>query len=504
MTPEQEQIAKLTQKVEEQAEIIDYLTKKLYGKKSEQVDANQLSLLEEDDGVFTEPEQTGQENQANQVQSAKKRKKTRQEVLSPNLPVKKTIIDVEDKQCPHGHRLIFVGEKFIREQLHFQPAKLYREEIYTHTYKCMDCEAVDGLARLIQGLVPKPVIPHSLGSASVIAEIIHQKFEQGVPLSRQLKEWQRMGAQLSETTLANWVIKSGEMMTPLYNLIREELVAQPYLQGDETPMQVLREPGKAATSKSYMWVMRSVRKSSKQAVLYAYSDTRSGAFAENLYRGFTGVLQCDGYAGYNGLDRSVIRVGCFAHVRRKFYEAASVNGKIVMSRPLKLLDEMFALEKEWKQWSPRSRRRQRQRLLLKLVRKFWSWIDQVDELPKSRLGKAITYARNQRVALNRVLNYGAIDFSNNASERNMKSFVIGRKNWLFSTSLAGAEATAIWMTLIESAKANGINPRDYVTYLLNKVPQLPDFAKKEDLEAYLPWNYQSKLESHEEFNAIAA
>lgn len=115
MTPEQEQIAKLTQKVEEQAEIIDYLTKKLYGKKSEQVDANQLSLLEEDDGVFTEPEQTGQENQANQVQSAKKRKKTRQEVLSPNLPVKKTIIDVEDKQCPHGHRLIFVGEKFIRE-----------------------------------------------------------------------------------------------------------------------------------------------------------------------------------------------------------------------------------------------------------------------------------------------------------------------------------------------------------------------------------------------------
>ena len=406
MTPEQEQIAKLTQKVEEQAEIIDYLTKKLYGKKSEQVDANQLSLLEEDDGVFTEPEQTGQENQTNQVQSAKKRKKTRQEVLSPGLPVKKTIVDVESKQCPHGHCLTFVGTKFVREQLHFQPAKLYREEIYTRTYKCDDCEDIDGLAHLIQGTTPRPIMPHSLGSASVIAEIIHQKFEQGVPLSRQLKDWQRMGAAFSETTLANWIIKSGDLMRPLYNLIRDKLVAQPYLQGDETPMQVIREPGKIATSKSYMWVMRSVRKAPEHAVLYAYGSTRSGAFAKNLYRGFAGVLQCDGYAGYNSLSEDVVRVGCFAHVRRKFYEAANVNGKVMMSRPLELLDKMFTLERKWKQWSPRARRRQRKRRLHKLMEKFWAWIDQANELPKSRLGKAITYAQNQRMALNKIIDYG--------------------------------------------------------------------------------------------------
>lgn len=489
MTPEQEQIAMLTQKVKEQAEIIDYLTRKLFGKKAEQIDPDQLSLLDEDDGVFTEPEQTGEENQTDQVQSTKKRKKTRKEVLSADLPVRKTIVDIETKQCPHGHCLVSVGTKFVRQELHFRPAQLFVEEVYAKTYKCEKCEVIDGLAKMIQAQAPKPLIPHSLGSASLITEIIHQKFEQGVPLYRQLKDWRRLGVNLTETTLSNWIIKTSELVKPLYNLIRKSLMTQDHLQGDETPIQVLREPGKKATSKSFMWVARSTQKALVQAVLYAYGDTRSGAFAQNLYRGFTGVLQCDGYAGYNYLEDSVVRVGCFAHVRRKFYDAANVNGKLKMSQPLKLLDEMFALERKWQHHSPRSRKRSRNRQLRKLLRKFWSWIDQADELPKSRLGKAIVYAQNQRVALNRILDHGELDFSNNAAERNMKSLVIGRKNWLFSTSQAGAEATAIWMTLIESAKANGNNPQDYIRYLLESMPQLPEFAKESELVAYLPWNF---------------
>jgi len=225
MTSEQEQIAMLTQKVKEQAEIIDYLTRKLFGKKAEQIDPNQLSLLDEDDGVFTEPEQTGKENQTDQVQSTKKRQKTRKEVLSPDLPVHKTIVDVETKQCPHGHCLVSVGTKFVRQELHFQPAQLFVEEVYAKTYKCEECEAIDGLAKMIQAQVPKPLIPHSLGSTSLIAEIIHQKFEQGVPLYRQLKDWQRLGVDLTETTLSNWIIKTSELVKPLYNLIRKSRMA---------------------------------------------------------------------------------------------------------------------------------------------------------------------------------------------------------------------------------------------------------------------------------------
>jgi len=493
MTSEQEQIAMLTKKVQEQAEIIDYLTQKLFGKKSEQVDPNQLSLLDEDDSVFTKPEQTGQENQiSNQVQPTKKSRKTRQASLSSDLPVKKTVVDVEHKQCPHGHRLVSVGSKFVRQELHFQPAKLYLEDIYANTYKCPNCELIDGIAHLVQASVPKALIPHSLGSASVIAEIIHQKFEQGVPLYRQLKDWQRMGLELSETTISNWVIKGSQVIEPLYNLMRRELVGHAYLQGDETPMEVLHEPGKIPTAKSYMWVARTTCHDINPLVIYAYSPTRASSFATELYHGFSGVLQCDGYAGYNNLE-GVTRLGCFAHVRRKFYDAALVKGKLVMSEPLALLNQMFALEQQWQHLSPHVRRRRRRVHLRKLLKKFWHWIDTASVLPKARLGKAIVYAQKNRVELNRILEYGAIDLSNNAAERNMKSLVIGRKNWLFSTSQAGAKATAIWMSIIESAKANGINPYEYIQYLLEMIPKLPTFANEAQLAAYLPWNYKNMI-----------
>lgn len=492
MTSEEE-IASLKQKIQEQAEIIDYLTKKLFGQKTEKIDGNQTSLFDEDDGVFTQPEQTGQENQSNQVQSTKKTKRTRQAVIGSNVPVQETVIDLPDKQCPNGHGLVSVGKKFVREELHFRPVKLYLEKIYTMTYKCPSCESIDGLAHLIQSQAPNALMPHSLASVSVIAEILHKKFELGVPLYRQLQDWKRLGVDLSETTIPNWVIKVSQIMVPLYQQLRQQLVQQPCLQGDETPIEVLREPGKAAKAESYMWVMRSVTHQANRGVYYAYNTSRASIFAKTLYAGFTGTLQCDGYSGYNILDESVTRVGCWAHVRRKFYDAGNSGKEFKMSTPLALLNKMFHNEREWQHLSPRARRRRRRSQQKKLLKRFWGWIDVVNVLPKSRLGKAVTYARNQRVTLNRIINNGAVDWSNNASERNMKTLVIGRKNWLFSTSQAGTRANAIWMTLIELAKANGIDPSVYLVYLLKNIPQLPIFANSADLEVYLPWNFKQKL-----------
>ena len=492
MTPE-EQISVLTKKVQEQAEIIDYLTKKLFGQKSEKVDPNQISLLDNDDGVFTEPEQTGQENKPAKIQTAKNTKKTRTAIIASCVPVKETVIDLTDKLCPNGHSLVSVGKKFLREEIHYKPAKLYLEKFYTTTYKCSKCELIDGLAHLIQSKAPKALIPHSLASVSLIVEIIHRKFELGVPLYRQLQDWKRQGVDLSETTIANWMIKASQIMEPLYDYLREQLVSQPYLQGDETPIEVLHEPGKPAKSKSFMWVMRSITHEAKQGVFYSYGTNRSSNFALFLYEGFHGILQCDGYSGYNILDSAVTRVGCWAHVRRKFYDAANSGKTLQMSRPLELINEMFRNEREWQHISPKARCKRRRCRQRKLLKRFWRYIDSADALPQSRLGKAITYARNQRVTLNRIVNIGSIDWSNNASERNMKSLVIGRKNWLFSTSQAGAKANAIWMTLIESAKANGINPSDYLACLLKNISQLPTFVKSKDLEAYLPWNCKPSL-----------
>ncbi|MFC6169700.1 IS66 family transposase [Lapidilactobacillus mulanensis] len=336
----------------------------------------------------------------------------------------------------------------------------------------------------MQAQTPAALIPHSLTSASLVAEIIHKKFLLATPLYRQLADWQRLGIVLSEATISNWIIKTSQLVEPIYNLLQQRLNSQRYLQGDETPMQVLREPGKTAAAKSYMWVARTVKQSPQQIIFYAYGNTRSGTFAQKLYQNFTGILQCDGYGGYNLLENSVTRVGCWAHVRRKFYDAAQVNGELINSVPLRLIGEMFTLERQWQHFSPRVRQ---------LLKRFWKWINLAEVLPKSRLGKAITYAIDQRFTLERLINIGQMDWSNNAAERNMKSLVIGRKNWLFSTSQAGARSTAIWLTLVESAKVNGLNPRAYVTYLLKAMPQHPSFADLAPLEDYLPWNYPRNM-----------
>jgi transposase len=482
-----EQNAKLLEQVQLLTEQVAYLTQHRFGRSSEQINPNQTSLLE-DDGVFIDPEQTGEQSEevTKQTKQQRKPKAKRSETLAKDLPVETTIVTKDDEHCEHGHELKPFGLHLVRRQLKKVRPRLFVEEVYVQSYKCADCEREDGCSHVYQADAPKALIAHSIATPSLIASILHQKYILATPLYRQLKDWQRAGVLLSETTIANWVIKCAELVKPVYDLMRSHLMNQEFLQGDETPYQVLNEPGKPATSKSYVWVARSIMRATQPIVLYAYANTRSGKFAQSLYSGFPGVLQCDGYAGYNLLGDSITRVGCWAHVRRKFFDDFT-NTK-VMTKGLRLLNQMFELERQWTKLSSAERNKQRQEKLKPLIERFWKWCDQVDTLPKGRLGKAIAYAQGQRTALNRVLDYGEIDLSNNASERNMKTYVIGRKNWLFSTSPKGAEANAIWMTMIETANANGIDPVEYLEDLLQKVSELPAFAKNEELEACLPWN----------------
>ncbi len=275
------------------------------------------------------------------------------------------------------------------------------------------------------------------------------------------------------------------------------MLAQPNLQGDETPCQVLREPGKSASSKSYIWVIRSVRDAKQPVVYYAYGNSRSGTFAQRIYSGYTGTLQCDGYSGYNALGDAVNRVGCWVHVRRKFFNAAQQGGgNLKPSKGLELIDQMFHLEHEWRDFSAEERQTKRDCELRPVMTKFWQWCDKAVETPKSALGRALTYARNQRQELIKVLEHGTIDLSNNASERSVKQYVIGRKNWLFSTIPDGATANAIWLSLIESAKANGLDPREYIEFVLEGMSQLSEAPSPEQLAAYLPWNCEQS-QQHE-------
>lgn len=493
------QVGSLTDQIQALTEQVAYLTRKLYGSHSEKlVDPNQLSLLE-DSSVFTDPEQTGEQSEEAVVTSTqRKAKRRRVETIDVNLPVEETVIERKRSVCEHGHQLIKVGKHFVRQVVQHIPGRLYVENIYEATYKCADCEQSDGVSHLYQGQAPQALFPHSEATPSLVTEVLHQKYTLGTPLYRQKLEWARAGLIVSETTMANWVINAAEIVRPVYDLMHEHLLSQRFLQGDETPFQVLREPGKSARSKSYIWVERSIRLADQQVVYYAYGNTRSGKFAQQIYSGYTGVLQCDGYAGYNLLGDSVIRVGCWAHVRRKFYDdAAKVKGKFTRTKPLELLIQMFHSEEQWRLLSPEERLKCRQTDLKPLIDQFWAWCEQAAPAPKSRLGVALTYALNQRQMLNRVLEFGEIDLSNNASERNMKSFVIGRKNWLFATSPKGAEANAIWMTIVETAKANGLDPRTYIERLLHELSQLPTSPTREQAESYLPWNQYLKPSKQE-------
>jgi transposase len=486
------QQAEFVEQIKELNERIAWLSNQLFGRKSEKmVNPNQTSLLD-DDGVFTDPEQTGnqsEESQVTTVTSKRKPKRTRKDVIAPDLPVEEEIIERDDLHCTHGHELKAFGVHFVREEVREIPARLYVARIMARTYKCAECEQADGISHIYQAKSPKSLLAHSLVSPSLLAEILLQKYGMGTPLYRQLQQFKRAGVLLTESTVANWVIKASQLVEPLYELIQQHLNSQGFLQGDETPYQVLREPGRSAQAHSYIWVMRTMRGAICPAVLYAYANTRSGGFAQSLYTGFTGVLQCDGYSGYNLLEDSVTRVACWAHVRRYFFLDADKNkGHFKSTKGLDLLNEMFLLERPWQDLSSEARLKKRQEELKPLIDQFWEWCDHENAAPKSRLGSALKYAQKRREALNRVLDYGEVDLSNNASERNMKSYVIGRKNWLFSTSPAGAKANAIWMTMVETAKANGQDPREYLEFLLETISQLPDFPKQEELEACLPWN----------------
>lgn len=488
------QQAEFVKQINRLNEQIAYLTHKMYGRHSEKMpDSGQQSLFG-DNSVFTEPEQTGEQSEETEtvVTKVKHAKRKRAEIVADSLPTEDEVYDPETMQCDHGHPLSKVGRHFSRQEIRLIPGRLFKVNIYENRYKCQKCEREDGNSHIYQGHAPRALMAHSLASASLVAEVACMKYELGTPLYRQVNHWNSLGIALSDKTMANWMIQCAQQIKPIYSLLHKQLMAHKFLQGDETPYQVLNEPGKAASSKSYIWVARTTVRAPEQIVYYAYAPSRAGRIAQQLYSGFTGVLQCDGYSGYNAISDSVEHVGCWAHVRRKFYDDAHADkNHFKPTEGLTLINKMFALERKWNNLTSDERRDKRQAYLRPVIEAFWKWCDQTDSLPKTRLGKAITYAQGQRAALNRVLLYGEVDLSNNASERNMKSYVIGRKNWLFSTSPKGAEANAVWMSLIQSAKANGINVREYVQFLLEKVSQLPTFAKDAELEAYLPWNYKT-------------
>ncbi len=338
----------------------------------------------------------------------------------------------------------------------------------------------------------KQPIEKSQASSGLLADIAVSKYADSLPLYRQSNILGRFGIEMNRTTLANWMVKCGKLVQPLINRLEERLLDAQYIHMDETPVQVLNEAGKSAKSKSYMWVRSGVPHGTDQKIiLFDYDSSRSGSVPQRLLAEYKGALMVDGYEGYEPVckQQSLIRLGCWAHARRKFVEVgkASKNKNPQATYVLKLIAKMYAIEKTLTGISSKERYRARLEQTGPILDKLKTWPDEIfpKVAPKTTLGKALYYLHHQWPRLIAYLENGCYPIDNNPVENTIRPFAIGRKNWLFSSSVAGAKASANLYGLIETAKANGLEPYAYLKQVFADLPNATNF---ENVDLLLPEN----------------
>lgn len=457
---------------------------KQFGTSSEQTNVEQMNLFNEAEVTANpaEPEPSLSKVRAHY----RKRTRLTTDKLPEDLPVE--IIEHElpeaERFCPDcGGELHTMGRE-TREELKIIPAKAVIVRHVQHVYACRNCEETSEHTPIVKADIPEPVIKGGFASPETIAHIASQKFMMASPLYRQEQEWKQNGILLSRQTMSNWLIKASEdWLEPIYEEMKRRLRGHDVIHGDETVLQVLKEPGKTAQSKSYMWLYRTSGEAKHQIVLYDYQPDRKHTHPEEFLNGFSGYLHADGYDGYHKLPDSIIVVGCWAHLRRKLFDALKTLPKDKQSgsnaaKGVVYCDRLFQLEKRFALLASEKRLRERERLSRPLIDEFYEWIGHLNVLPNTLLGKAAYYAQSQRKYLERYLLDGRLEVSNNRAERSIKPFVIGRKNWLFSNTPSGARASAVYYSIVVTATENGLNPFEYLRWIFTNAPNLgkPGYA----------------------------
>lgn len=477
------QNTELSQQVDWLLEQLRLANKKRFGVSSEKVHEElmgQLSLTFNEAEAYIAP--PGRKVTEVSAHSRQKRSSKLEEVLPENVPVEivEHRLSEEERECPIcGEFMAEIGKE-VRRTLKIIPAQVSIREDWYYTYACRRCQNEGTETPVVKAEKAPAVIPGSYASAEAVAHIAVQKFAMGSPLYRQEQEWNRQGVKLSRQTMSNWLLWVSERwLRPVYDELHRQLLQRQVLHGDETTLQVLQEPGKKAQTKSYMWLYRTGGDAEHPIVLYEYQPSRKGEHAEKFLDSFSGYLHADGYQGYHKLPGNIRVVGCWAHARRKFDEALNAippdrrEGSAALTG-LQYCNELFAWEKEFAALSPEERYKQRLEREQPVLDALLSWADSISGsvAPKSALGKALHYLREQWPYLVRYLEDGRLELSNNRAERSIKPFVIGRKNFLFANTPLGAQSSAVIYSLIETAKENGLDPYHYLVWLLETAPTL--------------------------------
>ncbi len=480
------------------------LQKMIYGSRTEQT---KRILPETADGqlnLFNEAEVQAKKNAPEPcievpAHQRRKKQKDRTAELLAKFPHEERIITLleEDRVCKRcGTALTSMGKEKIRTEIEFIPAKVKVIDYYRESFQCLACRK-EAHFSIEKPAMPQPVIAKSIASPSSVAHVMVQKYQQSMPLYRQEREWKEIGIPLSRATLANWVIRPAEdWLMPLVQRLQERLLEQDVIHADETPVQVHKEKGRKNPAKSYMWVFSSGEYEQAHPIrLYEYQPGCSGSYAEAFLKGFNGILQTDGYTGYQKVLCQAHAL-CWAHARRYFVEAIPPDLRdedllgSICKEAIERINELFAIDKKFAELTKEEREEQRLQLEKEKLETYFAWLHGIElqVLPKSKLGKAIQYSLSHKEELQAFLKSGNAALSNNICERAIRNFTIGRKNWLFSDSPKGAKASAAVYSIIETAKVNGLNPFQYLRYLFEHLPNADIQRHPEHLDDVLPWN----------------
>ena len=482
-------------------EQIRVLLARRFGPSSERVADGQFGLFNEAEALAAQETDEDDVEETVAVGGHKRRRRGKRAPLPEHLPRIDVVYELPEAErvCPHDATTLECFGEETSEQLDVEPAR-FRVLVHRRMkYRCPCCSSHLRTAPM----TPQP-IPKSQASPGLLAFIATSKYVDGLPLYRLSKQFERIDVSIPRQTMGRWMVGSGELLQPLVNLARERMLEGNYIHIDETTVQVLEEPGKSPQSKSYMWVQISGASEHQPVVLFDYDPTRSGTVPKRLLEGFSGFLHTDAYAGYNKVVRDfhLTRVLCLAHARRYFTEGLTAQGINPNKLPPKPPDKarrlltalsyfrgIYAIERRIRDKPPDERHAVRQLETKPLLERFHRWAKHTRPKvpPSTPLGKALAYLTHHWDGLIGFLDDGRLEVDNNRAENAIRPFTLGRRAWLFSATVEGAKASANLFSLVETAKANHIEPYAYLRHLFT---ELPKAQCVEDIEALLPWRVE--------------
>ena len=513
---QQEQLNALTRELHTSNEKMQLLMEQVilgkqnrFGRSSEKMeDTSQICFCEVDGTIvfFNEAEAVCDLNAAEpddlELKSPKQpKRKGKKEADLSGLPVRRIdhYLSEEELEAEFGVRGWKQLPDAISRKYHFVPAKVEVEEHHIGVYASKTDE------HMVKADHPKALLHGSLVSPSLGAAIINGKYVNAVPLYRLEQEFQRYGLQITRQNMANWCIRlAEEYLSVLYDHLHKVLYSYHVIQADETPVLVNHD-GRKAGSKSWMWVYRSGHLyQDRQIVLYEYQQTRNASHPREFLKGYDGICVTDGYQVYHTLEKELEELtiaGCWVHCRRRFDEALKLVPKSYQKESnafllMKQIQAIYREEGKLNDLSSDERLKQRQAVIKPLVDAFFAYLKTINVSKKDKFGDAIGYALNQEKYLRVFLTDGDVPIDNNASERAIRGFCIGKKNWQMIDTINGAKSSAIIYSIVETAKANNLKPFDYVQYLLEEIPKHMNDRDCSFLENLLPWSEKLPVEIH--------